>query len=58
MADNWIEKATSKNKGKFSAAAKKRGLSTQGLAQKDKGKGGKVGKEANLALTLMGLHKH
>lgn len=56
MAD-WIAKATSKNKGSFRASAKKHGMSTQAFAQKEKGAGGKLGKRANLALTLMKFHK-
>lgn len=53
---NWIAKATSKHKGSFRAAAKKRGMSTHAFAEKEKNVGGKMGKKANLALTLMGLH--
>jgi hypothetical protein len=53
---NWIAKATSKNKGSFRAAAKKHGMSTKSFAQKEKGASGKMGKRANLALTLMGMH--
>lgn len=52
---NWIAKATSKNKGKFAAKAKKAGMSTAALANKDKGKSGALGKEARLAKTLMGF---
>lgn len=53
---NWIAKATSKHKGSFRAAAKKHGMSTKAYAEKEKDAGGKMGKKANLALTLMGLH--
>ncbi len=56
MAGNWIAKATSKHKGSFRAAAKKHGLSTKAYAEKEKDAGGKLGKKANLALTLMGMH--
>lgn len=54
---NWIAKATGKNKGKFGAAAKRAGMSTKAYAEKEKGASGKTGKEARLALTLMGF-KH
>lgn len=53
---NWIAKATSKNKGVFSAKAKAAGMSTRAYAEKNKGADGKLGKEARLALSLMGLH--
>lgn len=52
---NWIAKATSKHKGSFRKAAQKRGLSTKAYAEKEKGKGGTMGKRANEALTLMKL---
>ncbi len=52
---NWIAKATSKNKGKFAAKAKKAGVSTATLAKRDANKGGALGKEARLAKTLMGF---
>lgn len=55
---NWIAKATSKNKGSFSASAKKAGMSTKAFAQKKKDSGGTTGKRANLAMTLMGFNKH
>jgi hypothetical protein len=50
-SDNWIKDAT-KNKGKFSKKAKRAGMSTQQYAEKEKHAGGKLGKEANLALNL------
>jgi hypothetical protein len=56
MKKMWIAKATSKNKGKFSAAAKKAGKTTREYAQEKAGAGGKVGKEARLAETLMSMH--
>lgn len=52
MAEHWIAKATSKNKGKFSAKAKRAGMSTAAYARKEAGAGGTLGKEANLAETL------
>lgn len=58
MSDpNWIEKATSKNKGSFRKAAQKHGVSTQKFVEQKKGAGGKTGKRAQLALTLMGMNK-
>lgn len=54
--DHWIAKATSKHKGSFRKAAQKHGMSTKAYAEKEKDKGGTVGKRANLALTLMKLH--
>lgn len=52
---NWIEKATSKNKGSFSSAAKKAGESTAEYAQEKSGAKGKLGRRARLAETLMSL---
>ncbi len=52
MSDNWIEKATANNKGKFGAKAAKAGMSTGAYAKKESGAGGTLGKEANLAKTL------
>lgn len=57
MADHWIAKAVQKHKGKFSAMAKRKGVSTLALARKDSDKGGTVGKEAVLAKTLIEMHK-
>lgn len=58
---NWIEKATSKNKGKFSAKAKNAGMSTDAYADKVTAKGSKASsttkKEANLAKTLGRMRK-
>ena len=54
---NWIAKATSKNKGKFSAKAKRAGMSTAAYAAKEKNAGGKLGQEARLAQRLIGF-KH
>ena len=55
MAKNWIAGAI-KHPGSFRAAAKKHGMSTHAYAEKEKSAGGKLGKKANLALTLMGMH--
>lgn len=50
---DWMADAVKPaNKGKFSAKAKAAGMSTSAFAQKEKGAGGKLGKEANLARTF------
>ena len=54
---NWIAGATAKNKGAFSASAKRAGKSTKAYAQEHKGDAGTTGKRARLALTLMGMKK-
>jgi hypothetical protein len=54
---DWIEKATSKNKGSFSAAAKKAGESTAEYADEKASAGGKMGRRARLAQTLMSMNK-
>ena len=54
---DWIEAATSKNKGSFSGAAKKAGKSTAEYAQEKSGAKGKIGRRARLAETLMGMNK-
>ena len=54
---NWIEKATSKNKGSFSAAAKKAGKSTAEYASEKDDAKGVIGKRARLAETLMSMRK-
>ncbi len=56
MAEHWMQKAFSKNKGSFRRAAQKHGMSTQAYAEKEKNAGGKVGKRANLALTAMRIN--
>ena len=55
MAEKWIQGAI-KHKGSFRALAKKHGRSTHEEAEADKSKGGKTGKRARLALTLMKMH--
>ncbi len=59
MADKWIQSATSKGKGAFSAKAKKAGMSTSAYAKKVLKKGNKSSfktkKQANLAQTLSKL---
>jgi hypothetical protein len=54
---NWIEKATSKNKGSFGAAAKKAGKSTAEYADEKSDASGVMGKKARLAKTLMSFKK-
>jgi hypothetical protein len=46
---HWMERAFSKNKGKFSRKAKRAGMSTAEYARKESGAPGKLGKEARLA---------
>lgn len=57
MIEHWIAKATSKNKGKFSAKAKRSGMSTHAYAEKKKHAGGTLGREADLALTLSKMRR-
>lgn len=47
--DHWMEKAFSKNRGKFSKKAKRAGKSTKAFAREESGAKGKLGKEARLA---------
>ena len=59
MAKKWIKKAVSEGKGAFSAKAKAAGESTAAFAKKEADAPGKLGKEARLATTLMGMnHSH
>ena len=53
----WIKKAIKpQNKGDFKAKAEKAGESTSEFADEKKDAPGKLGKEARLAGTLMGMH--
>ena len=52
---NWIAKATANSHGQFKAKAHKAGMSTVDYAHKMAAAPGKTGKQARLALTLMGL---
>jgi hypothetical protein len=52
----WIKAAVSNAHGQFRAKAERAGESTREFAEEHKGDGGKTGKQANLALTLMGMH--
>jgi hypothetical protein len=56
MAKNWIKGAI-KHPGAFKAKASAAGMSTKAFAEKEKGASGKTGKQARLALTLMGMKK-
>lgn len=54
----WIQKATAGSHGQFKAKAEKAGKSTREFAQEHKGSPGLLGKQARLALALMGVsHK-
>ena len=55
---NWIKKATSNAHGQFRKKAESAGESTRQFAEQHKGDSGKTGKEARLALTLMGMKHH
>ena len=52
---NWIAGATKNSHGQFKAKAEKAGMSTEAFARKHEGASGVLGKQARLALTLMGL---
>ena len=54
-AKHWISGAI-KHPGSFSKAAKSHHMSTHAFAEKEKHAGGKMGKKANLALTLEHMH--
>lgn len=51
----WIKAATSGAHGQFRAKAEKAGESTHAFAEEKKDAPGKTGKQARLALTLMGM---
>lgn len=54
---NFIKKATANAHGQFRRKAEAAGESTREYAEKEKNAKGKTGKQARLALTLMGMHK-
>ena len=57
MADKpkrWIKKATAGAHGQFREKAERAGESTHAFAEEHKGSPGKTGKQARLALALMG----
>lgn len=53
----WIQKATANAHGQFRKKAEKAGESTREYAEQEKDAPGKTGKQARLALTLMGMGK-
>ncbi len=57
MAKHWIDSATKNAHGQFREKARKAGMSTRAFAEKHKDSAGKLGKQARLALTLMGTNK-
>jgi hypothetical protein len=61
MAEKWIQKATSKNKGVFKKKAEDAGMSTDAYARQVTKKGStastKTREEANLAKTLAKMRK-
>jgi hypothetical protein len=52
---NWIAGATKNSHGQFRAKAQAAGMSTRAYANKEAGASGKLGKQARLAKTLMGM---
>lgn len=52
----FIAKATANAHGQFKAKAEAAGKSTREFAEEHKHSKGKLGKQARLALTLMGMH--
>lgn len=61
MADSkkpkrWVAKATSGAHGQFRKKAESAGESTHEFAEQHKGDSGKTGKQAKLALVLMGMN--
>lgn len=58
MATKWVQKAVpDSRKGVFKAKAKAAGKTTAEFAREKQGAPGKLGKEARLAQTLMGMRK-
>lgn len=53
-AKHWIKSATDNSHGQFRAKAERAGESTKEFAEQHKGEGDKTGKQARLALALMG----
>ena len=54
---NWVKKATANSHGQFRAKAERAGETTREFAAEHAGDSGKLGKQARLAQTLMGMHK-
>lgn len=57
MAKHWIDSATKNSHGQFREKARKAGMTTHAFAEKHKDAPGKLGKQARLAITLMGASK-
>lgn len=57
MAKKWIKAATSNAHGQFKAKAEAAGKTTKEFAAEKADAPGKLGKEARLAGTLMGMRK-
>lgn len=53
----WIKEAVSQGKGAFASKAKAAGETTRQFAAEKSDAPGKLGKEARLAQTLMGMHR-
>ena len=53
----WVAKATAGAHGQFRKKAEAAGESTHEFAEDHKGDSGKTGKQARLAITLMGMNK-
>lgn len=56
-AKKWIKAATENAHGQFRAKAEAAGESTKAFANEHASDGGKIGKQARLAKSLMGMHK-
>ena len=56
MAKKWIAGATANAHGQFAAKAKAAGKTTREFASEKSDAPGKLGKQARLAQTLMGMH--
>ena len=54
---NWIASATEHAHGQFKKKAEAAGMSTVEFARKHEHAAGKLGEQARLALTLMGLRR-
>lgn len=57
MAKKWISGATTNAHGQFRKKAEAAGKTTREFAAEHAGDPGKLGKQARLAETLMGMHK-
>ena len=55
MSEKFIQQATAHSHGQFRAKAKAAGMTTAAFARAHEHSPGKLGEQARLALTLMGL---